>query len=62
MISEIIKTKNAKTLVYYDTPYTKATKNGFVFNIIEWRERVIALRRVTRSYTVNFLNLVFVIF
>lgn len=28
MISEIIKTKNAKTLVYYDTPYTKATAIG----------------------------------
>ena len=39
MISEIIKTKNAKTLVYYDTPYTKATENGFVFNIIEWRDK-----------------------
>ena len=38
MISEIIKTKNAKTLAYYDTPYTKATENGFVFNIIEWRD------------------------
>ena len=39
MISEIIKTKNAKTLVYYDTPYTKVTENGFVFNIIEWRDK-----------------------
>ena len=39
MISEIIKTKNAKTLAYYDTPYTKATENGFVFNIIEWRDK-----------------------
>ena len=39
MISEIIKTKNARTLAYYDTPYTKATENGFVFNIIEWRDK-----------------------
>lgn len=30
MISEIIKTKNAKTLVYYDTPidYLKAIENN----------------------------------
>ena len=32
MISEIIKTKNAKTLVYYDTPYTKATVLTFKYS------------------------------
>lgn len=47
MISEIIKTKNAKTLAYYDTPYTKATENGFVFNIMNGATNQ-QIRRFTR--------------
>ena len=40
MINNFISTKNNKNLHYLDTINTVATKNGFVFNIVDFHNEI----------------------